>query len=208
MVVLPKNGLYAITPNMRDAAVLLKKVEQVLKGGCALLQYRDKTSSSKDRRLRADDIHTLCLRYGVPLIINDDAQLALACHAEGVHLGQSDGCIEEVRQLLGDRAIIGVTCHHNVELAIAAEAQGADYVAFGRFFNSSTKPGAPLATPAILLEAKRSITIPITAIGGFTLDNAQSIIHAGADYIAVVDDVFSSENIIQTSLNYAKLFRR
>ncbi|ORU92465.1 MAG: thiamine phosphate synthase [Cycloclasticus sp. symbiont of Bathymodiolus heckerae] len=202
----PNSGLYVITPDMADSTLLLHKVEQVLKGRVALLQYRDKTSNPEQRLLMARALHTLCLKYKTPLIINDDPQLALACHAEGVHLGQSDGSIKVARTLLGEKAIIGMTCHHDISLAIAAQKQGANYVAFGRFFHSSTKPGEPLATTDLLKKAAKQLSIPIVAIGGLTLKNAEPIIKAGANYTAVVDAAFSSSGIAKTCQQFAKLF--
>ena len=202
----PTKGLYAITPDISDTSLLLDKVEKALIGGIALIQYRDKISNTSEKTFRAKAIHTLCLRYRVPLIINDDSELALVCGAEGVHLGQTDGSIQHARTLLGDSAIIGITCHHDISLAITAEQQGADYVAFGRFFNSSTKPGAPLATTNTLINAKKTIRIPIVAIGGITVDNVKPIISAGASFAAVVDGLFSSKNISSMCRDFHNLF--
>jgi thiamine-phosphate pyrophosphorylase len=202
MSLMNKKGLYAITPNLADTALLLSKVEQALQGGIALLQYRDKTSSSEVRLQRALALHAMSSKHNVPLIINDGPQLALACNAEGVHIGQSDGSVQQARLLLGKDAIIGVTCHHDVSLAITAEEQGADYVAFGRFFHSSTKPGAPLATLETLAQAKNSVQVPIVAIGGINLNNAAPLIENGADYIAVIEGLFSQHKIQQTCKNF------
>jgi len=203
---LPNRGLYAITPNIADTAVLLHKVEQALKGGIVLLQYRDKISNENELLSRAIAIHELCLQYKIPLIINDSPELALASHAEGVHLGQGDGSIKDARELLGDSAIIGLTCHHHSNLALDAEEQKADYLALGRFFPSSSKPGEALATTEILANIRRKTHIPIVAIGGITRNNAKPIINAGADYIAVIDDIFSQENITETCQEYLTLF--
>lgn len=199
-------GLYAITPDDKDTNDLLTNVKHALLGGITLLQYRDKISDANQKLSRALAIHELCLQFNVPLIINDDPLLASNCQAEGVHLGQSDESIHVARDLLGEKAIIGSTCHHNVSLAMTAEKQGADYVAFGRFFNSSTKPGTPLATTKTLEEAKRRIHIPLVAIGGITLDNAKPLIDAGADYLAVVNGVFSQQDIASSCQNFDRLF--
>lgn len=203
---LPTKGLYAITPDIHDTQLLLDKVKEVLVGGAALIQYRDKISTASEKIFRANAIHQLCLQHNTPLIINDAPELALACQAEGVHLGQSDGSIHLARELLGEEAIIGITCHHDVSLAITAEEQGADYVAFGRFFNSSTKPGTPLATTHTLINAKKSIQIPIVAIGGITVDNVKPIIDTGADFIAVVDGLFCQKNILSACQGFYNLF--
>ena len=202
----PTKGLYAITPDISDTSLLLDKVEKALIGGAALIQYRDKISNTSEKTFRSKAIHTLCLRYRVPLIINDDPELALACEAEGVHLGQTDDSIQHARTLLGDSAMIGITCHHDISLAITAEQQGADYVAFGRFFNSSTKPGSPLATTDTLINAKKNIRIPIVAIGGITVDNVKPIISAGASFTAVVDGLFSSKDISSMCKGFHNLF--
>lgn len=206
MKALPKKGLYAITPNISETDLLLGKVEQALQGGIALLQYRDKISNPEELLLRAHAIHQLCLKFKVPLIINDDPALALACQAEGVHLGQSDTSIQQARQLLGKNALIGVTCHHTLSLAINAEQQGADYVAFGRFFNSTTKPGTPLATVKTLSDAKVALSIPVVAIGGIHHNNAKPLINNGADFLAVVEQIFSADNINENCQRFIALF--
>lgn len=136
-------GLYAITDSqLLDDGRLLPYVEAALRGGARLLQYRDKSSDQARRLREAESLRELCERYGAQLIVNDDAELA-ARLGVGLHLGQTDGSLSAARALLGRQAIIGATCHARLELAEQAVAEGASYVAFGRFFNSSTKPGAP-----------------------------------------------------------------
>ena len=203
---LPIKGLYAITPNEVNTQHLLAKVESALQAGIALLQYRDKISSKEKKLSRAIALHKLCLKYATPLIINDNPELAYECHAEGIHLGQGDSNISDAREILGDKAIIGITCHHHLELALKAQEQGSNYVAFGRFFNSSTKPGTPLADTHLLRQAKAQLNIPITAIGGLTLENSKEIIKAGADNIAVVEGVFSEDSIKSACVSFTKLF--
>jgi len=200
-----KRGLYAITPDQPDRDLLFSMVEQALQGGIALLQYRDKISSAEEMLLRANFLHGLCLKYQTPLIINDSAELALACRAEGVHLGQGDGSIKAARKLLGETAIIGVTCHHHLALAVQAEQQGANYIAFGRFYNSTTKPGSALATLELLNSAVKQLSLPIVAIGGITQTNCQPLIENGASYIAIVEQVFSADNIKQTCQYFSPL---
>lgn len=201
-----KKGLYAITPNEADAGRLLANVESALQAGIALLQYRDKTSTTTEKLRRANALHELCIQYATPLIINDNPELAYQCNAEGVHLGQGDTTIDIAREMLGKEAIIGITCHHDLQLALKAQKQGANYVAFGRFFNSSTKPGAPLADIHLVRQASTQLNIPITAIGGLTLDNSKPIIKAGAHNIAVVEGVFSKTNIKDACLGFNQLF--
>ena len=200
-----KKGLYAITPDLIDTSLLLNKVKQALSAGVSILQYRDKISSSKDKLLRAVALHELCAQFNTPLIINDDPELALACGAEGVHLGQADGSIQYARNLLGSSVVIGITCHHHLALALKAEHEGADYVAFGRFFNSKSKPGLPLATTELLIQAKTELSIPIVAIGGINHSNAQAIIDKGADYIAMIEQIFLANDIKNSCQRFNRL---
>ncbi|MCR4508626.1 thiamine phosphate synthase [Pseudomonas sp. 32.2.56] len=186
-------GLYAITDSELLKGKLLPYVEAALKGGATLLQYRDKSSDDARRLREAEALRELCNRYGAALIINDDAELA-ARLGVGLHLGQGDGSLSAARALLGRQAIIGGTCHAQLELAEAAAKEGVNYVAFGRFFNSTTKPGAPSADIALLTAAKAKVNLPIVAIGGVTLDNAPELIAHGASMVAVVHGLFSADS--------------
>ena len=186
-------GLYAITDSELLKGKLLPYVEAALKGGARLLQYRDKSSDDARRLREAETLRELCNRYGAALIINDDAELA-ARLGVGLHLGQGDGSLSVARALLGRKAIIGGTCHAQLELAEAAAKEGASYVAFGRFFNSTTKPGAPSADVELLAAAKAKINLPIVAIGGVTLDNAPTLIAHGASMVAVVHGLFGADS--------------
>ena len=186
-------GLYAITDSQLLAGKLLDYVEAALEGGLTLLQYRDK-SSDETRRLReAEALRDLCARYNTRLIINDDAELA-ARLGVGVHLGQTDGPLTPARALLGPKAIIGSTCHSQINLAEQAAKEGASYVAFGRFFNSSTKPGAPTATLDVLDQARSQLKLPVCVIGGITLENAAPLVAHGADLLAVVHGLFGADS--------------
>ena len=170
-------------------------VEQLLEGGCQLLQYRDKTTDHARRRREARQLAQLCQQYGAALIVNDDVQLARQCGAQGVHLGQSDTQLLDARQQLGKDAIIGITCHASLTLAQTAANNGASYLAFGRFFNSHTKPSAKPATLDILSAVReRWPTLPTVAIGGIGLHNAGQVLQAGADYTAICHDAFHSAN--------------
>ena len=186
-------GLYAITDSQLLAGKLLPFVEAALKGGVKLLQYRDKSIDEARRLREAEALRECCTRYGAALIINDDAELA-ARLGVGLHLGQSDGSLSVARALLGRHAIIGGTCHAQLELAETAAKEGASYVAFGRFFNSTTKPGAPAANVELLQAAKARINLPIVAIGGVTLDNAPALIAQGASMLAVVHGLFGTDS--------------
>ncbi len=167
------------------------------------MQYRDKKPI--DARLLAKALVQLCHQFEVPLIINDDVELALAVGADGVHLGESDGSIQQARVELGGNAIIGVSCYNNIERAVDAQRQGANYVAFGRFFASSTKPLAAPAQLETLTKAKKMMTIPVVAIGGILPENGRDLIHAGADILAVIGGLMTKEPEL-SARNYDDLF--
>ena len=186
-------GLYAITDSALLTGKFLPYVEAALDGGLTLLQYRDKSGDEARRLREAEALQGLCERYKAHLIINDDAELA-ARLGVGVHLGLTDGPLTPARALLGAKAIIGSTCHSQLELAEQAAREGASYVAFGRFFNSSTKPGAPTATLDVLDQARRQLDLPICVIGGITLGNAAPLVEHGADLLAVVHGLFGAES--------------
>ncbi|HSC76421.1 MAG TPA: thiamine phosphate synthase [Pseudomonadales bacterium] len=202
----PLYGLYAITGDRLRNHELLIAVEAVLQGGCRILQYRNKQAEAAIQLAEAKALLALCHQYGAQLLINDNVQLAAATGADGVHLGQEDVPATEARRLLGEKAIIGITCHSSLSLALTAQAAGADYVAFGRFFASATKPSAPPASLAMLQAAKAQLTIPVVAIGGITLDNAPSVIAYGVDMLAVVGDLFNATDITDRTRAYCKLF--
>ncbi|MGS7250503.1 thiamine phosphate synthase [Pseudomonas sp. SK] len=186
-------GLYAITDSQLLAGRFLSHVEAALDGGVCLLQYRDKSDDAARRLREAEGLMKLCERYGTQLIINDDAELA-ARLGVGVHLGQTDGPLTPARALLGRQAIIGSTCHANLDLAAQAAKEGASYVAFGRFFNSVTKPGAPAASIELLEQARAQVKLPIAVIGGITLDNAAPLVAHGADLLAVIHGLFGADS--------------
>lgn len=188
----PNSGLYAITQTENKSPdVVVLEVEAALRGGARAIQYRDK--QPHDAVALAQRLVELCRRYAVPLIINDDADLALRVGADGVHLGQDDSSIEAARAKLGADAIIGVSCYDSVERAAAAEAQGATYAAFGRFFPSQSKPLASPAHLDTLRQAKSRLHIPIVAIGGILSENGALLLEAGADVLAVIGGVFDHD---------------
>jgi thiamine-phosphate pyrophosphorylase len=203
---LRSSGLYAITDDTLLAGRLVTSVQAVLAGGCRILQYRSKQANTGRQLDEASQLLTLCQQHGATLLVNDNVQLAAQMGAHGVHLGQEDMPVQAARAALGNRAIIGVTCHDSITLALQAQAAGADYVAFGRFFTSGTKQSAPPAHLSVLHEARRQLHIPVVAIGGITLDNAPSVLAAGADILAVVGDVFSHHNITARAQAYQALF--
>lgn len=200
-------GLYAITDaRQTDTQLLIADVEQALLGGARIIQYRDKGNDLQQRLDTAQALRALTHRHDALLIINDDPQLANDAQADGVHLGQDDANIEAARRLLGANAIIGVSCYNRFELARQAVDRGADYIAFGRFFTSRTKPDAAQAESALLQRARRELSIPVVAIGGITAINAAELISAGAHMLAVVDDIFGQADIRAAAQRYQTLF--
>ena len=200
------HGLYVITDGS-TGAVLLDKVEQALRGGAAIVQYRDKTTDTPRREQEAAALRALCHEHHALFIVNDDVTLAKTVQADGVHVGRDDSALLAARASLGKSALIGVSCYNRLELALEAAAQGADYLAFGSFFPSPTKPNAPRATLALLQQARQQLTLPICAIGGITLETAPSLLANGADMLAVITDVFNSPDIAQQAARYQMLVR-
>lgn len=201
------SGLYAVTPDEADTEVLLAKVEGALKGGASILQYRNKSASFGLQVEQAREILPLCKQYQVPLIINDSVELCLMLGADGVHIGTDDGNIAEVRAQLGADKILGASCYNRFDLALNAQQAGASYVAFGACFASSTKPHAPVATLDLFTQAKAQLSIPAVAIGGISLINASSVINAGADSIAVINAIFSADDVKLSTQQFAQLFK-
>ena len=186
---LPSQGLYAITRDTDEPIItLLQTVDQAIQGGARVIQYRSKKHSHTMTEVM--ELLNLCRAHKIPLIINDDVELALAMKADGVHLGREDGSLRLARARLGPEAIVGVSCYDNIQSAVQAEQDGASYVAFGRFFPSLSKPLAPLARIETLKEARARMNVPIVAIGGITKENGERLIEAGADLLAVIEGVF------------------
>ena len=200
---LPSRGLYAITDGPRDD--LLAVARAALEGGAALLQYRDKTRDHTRRLREACALVALCRESDVPLIVNDDVELARASGAAGVHLGEDDAGIAEARATLSSDAIIGVSCYDSLQRSRDAANAGADYLAFGAFFPTSTKRVTRHAAPALLREA-RELGLPRVAIGGITPDNGGPLIEAGADFLAAISGVFGAADVCAAAARYAQLF--
>lgn len=201
------SGLYAITPEEPDTEKLVNKVRLALQGGARCIQYRNKTLSSVIRLSQATRLLKLCREFSVPLIINDDVELALEIDADGVHLGKEDASFHEAINRFKSGKILGVSCYNRLDIALSAQRAGASYVAFGSFFPSLTKPLATSATPSLLQIAKKEIKIPIVAIGGVTIENAIDLIQAGADAIAVISSLFEAADIEATAQKFDTLFR-
>ncbi len=200
------SGLYAVTPDEPDTALLLAKVEAALQGGINVLQYRNKLANHKLKMQQARAILPLCRQYQVPFVINDSIKLCLTLDADGVHLGGDDGDLIAARVRLGANKILGASCYNRFDLALSAQQAGADYVAFGACFASSTKPNAPVASLDLFKQAKAQLTIPSVAIGGITLENTNLALAAGADVIAVINAIFNASDIKLTTQHFTQLF--
>ena len=199
------SGLYAVTPDEPNMSALIANIDAALRGGAQMVQYRNKAANSDLRLQQATALLALCRTYQVPLIINDHLDLCAQIDADGLHLGGTDCDIGAARRLLGDDKIIGASCYNQLNLAEKAQAQGASYAAFGACFSSGTKPNAVNAPLSLFAEAKKSVHIPLVAIGGITLENAVQVIEAGADAIAVVNALFEAVDVKQQAEHFSRL---
>jgi thiamine-phosphate pyrophosphorylase len=203
------HGLYVITdPQLIPADQLVKTVALAIAGGARIIQYRNKHADPRECMQELIRLRELCHHHDAILLINDDVQLAKLTGADGVHLGQDDISLQQARAILGDNAIIGITCHGSLELAHQAVSGGADYIAFGRFFPSHSKPEAPPADIHILEQAKQELNIPIVAIGGITPENAAILLRHGADMLAVIHGVFAEHDIEMAARRYTRMFAK
>ena len=189
-------GLYAITPEAPD---VIEKARQAMEGGIALLQYRRSRRDVHEAR----ELVALARRYAVPVIVNDDVELALEVGAAGAHLGRDDGDFAFARKKMKTK-LLGASCYNDASLARRAVSLGADYVAFGSVFASPTKPAAVRAPLELFSETR--LGVPLCAIGGVTLENAPRLIAAGADLLAVISDIFDAPDIARRAAQYRELF--
>jgi len=199
------HGLYALTPDEADTAKLLRQVAAALDGGVRWLQYRNKRADAALRQRQARELQALCAIVGAQLIVNDFPELAAEVDAAGAHVGKEDGALADARAALGEK-IVGVSCYNESSRALAAQLAGADYVAFGSFFASPTKPNAVRASIDLLRTARAQLSVCVVAIGGITLDNASSVIAAGADAVAVSAALFNASDIAATAQAFNRLF--
>ncbi len=198
-------GLYAITPDWPDTQRLLSVTEAILGAGCRVLQYRHKRTSDCHRQEQALALRRLTRQYDALLLINDDVELARYCEADGVHLGEEDGALETARVRLGPEAILGASCYQSSDLAGSAAAAGADYVAFGSFFPSPTKPQARRAKLELL---GTEVGLPVCAIGGITPDNAAPLVAAGADLLAIISALYDAPDPAGASRQFIQLYEK
>jgi thiamine-phosphate pyrophosphorylase len=201
-------GLYALTPDRSDVDAMTQCVAAALGGGATAIQYRNKLAAPGLRLKQALALRALCAGRGATFIINDDIDLAGAVDADGVHLGRGDAAIALARARLGDTALVGASCYDSLERAQAAVAEGADYIAFGSFFPSNTKPDAVRAGLSLLSTARARWKVPIVAVGGITADNARALIDAGADAVAVISALFDAADVAAAARSLVALFNK
>jgi thiamine-phosphate pyrophosphorylase len=203
-------GLYALTPDDNLLPRLSALVESALRGGVKWVQYRNKIAPPPLRRAQAAELLRICRAYGAKLIVNDDIWLAIEIGADGAHVGRNDlpgGSLVTARAALGSKRILGVSCYDDLARVDVAVEAGADYVAIGSLFPSESKPEATRATLETLTEAKQHFRVPVVGIGGITTKNAQQVITAGADMIAVLSDLFDAMDIGKQAEKFQKLFK-
>lgn len=187
--------LYAVTDRAwTGTQTLMEQVEAAIKGGATCIQLREKKLSEDEFLTEAVEMKKLCARYGVPFIVNDNVEIAIKCGADGIHVGQKDMEAGNVRALVGDDMMIGVSAQ-TVEQALAAEAAGADYLGVGAVFGTTTKPDANAASIETLKEICAAVSIPVVAIGGINRANMMKLSGSGVDGVALVSAVFAAENI-------------
>ena len=184
--------LYLVTPPVFDPEAFKRELEAALGGGdAACLQLRLKGADDDAVRRAARALMPLCRAREVAFILNDRPDLAAALGADGVHIGQEDADYASARAAMGSAGIVGVTCHDSKHLAYEAAEQGADYVAFGAFFPTATKPSQYRPEPELIRDWALSMTVPCVAIGGITVENCAPLVEAGADFLAVVNGVWN-----------------
>jgi len=203
----PIHGLYAVTPDLLDSDVLFERVAAAITGGAGAVQYRNKLAAPPLQRAQALSLRDLCASQNVIFIVNDDIDLAYAVDADGVHLGRDDAPLAHARRRLGGTAIIGASCYNSLERAAEVVAAGADYIAFGSFFPSLTKPDAVRAELSLLSAAKSRWNVAVVAIGGITAAAAPALIDAGADALAVSSAVFDATDVAASSKAFRDAFK-
>lgn len=196
--------LYAVTDRKWSTnSTLIDQVECAIKGGVTCVQLREKNLDDANFLDEAIKMNALCQKYNVPLFINDNVEIAKKSGANGVHIGQSDENAKRVRQEIGNSMILGVTVK-TVEQALKAQNDGADYLGVGAVFSTSTKLDATKISLQTLQEITKAVDIPVVAIGGISLDNAQELTDCGLSGIAVISGIFASENIEETCKSFRK----
>lgn len=201
-------GLYLVTPNWDDTARLLDITAAALDAGASVVQYRHKDASPELRREQGAALLALCRRYRRPFIVNDHLDLCLTLGADGLHVGGTDMTVAAARAALGPDKIIGASCYGDIDLAHAAWRAGASYVAFGGFYPSPVKKYTFTTEPAILVQAKQGIGVPVVVIGGMTPENAAPLVALGADMVAAITSIYAAPDPIAATRQFDALFAR
>lgn len=199
-------GLYLVTPDWEDTDRLLDATRRALEGGAALVQYRNKTAPDALREEQAAALLALCRHHHRPLVINDHLELCTRLDADGVHVGGLDAPVAAVRAALGPGKIVGASCYGQFELAEAAQAAGASYVAFGGFYPSRVKVYEVSTPPGIVTRAKGVLRVPVVVIGGMTVENARPLVGLGANMVAAISSVYGVEEPDAAAREFAGLF--
>lgn len=200
------SGLYVITDDkLTPLVAIVDSVKKALAGGARVIQLRDKTSSDDTIEKTALQLQALCREFGALFVLNDKIDIAIKLSLDGLHIGRSDHAIfDDIRAKF--KGILGVSCYGDIDLAYDFESRGADYVAFGSFFSSHTKPSASVVDLSVLSSARAKLSIPICAIGGINRLNLDSVIQHKPDMICVISDIWNSENISHCAKEYANTF--
>lgn len=199
-------GLYVITDeNLTPYDKVFDMVEKALKGGASIVQLRDKNNSDDFLLSIAKDLKSLCHKYDAFFIVNDRLELTLKSDADGIHVGEEDIDITDIRKILKDK-IIGVSCYGDIERAILMERLSASYVAFGSFYPSPTKPKSKIVDKSVITQAKRFLTIPVCVIGGINVERAKELVNLGADMVAIINDIWTAKDIEKRAKEYKELF--
>lgn len=183
-------GVYAITDEiLTPKEIILEQVEKALEGGIALLQFRDKTATDDEIETLTIHLLHLCRLHNVPFVMDDRPSLAQKIGADGLHIGKDDMPLKEARSIF-TKGFIGVSCYGSVRKALEAQEEGADYVAFGSFFPSPTKPHSGIISMSVLAKAKEALAIPICAIGGINVTNIHEVAVFKPDMFSVVSAIW------------------
>ena len=198
-------SLYLVTDNSADEEKFLKTIEESINGGVSVVQLREKTADTLEFYNLALKVKEITTKYNVPLIINDRIDVALAVDADGVHVGQSDMPCDVARKLIGENKILGVSAA-TIDEAKKAEKDGADYIGTGAVFPTSTKDDAPSITKKDLKNIVDSINIPVVAIGGINIENANELKNTGISGLSVVSAIMSADNPKKASEKLLNIF--
>lgn len=199
-------GLYVITDeNLTPRDKIFEMVESSLRGGAKFVQLRDKEVSYSDSLAVAIELKKLLSHYDAKLVINDNLELALESKADGLHIGKDDLTLKDAKVKFKN-GFIGVSCYGDILRAVTMQENGADYIAFGSFYSSPTKPHSGVVPKETITIAKERLKVPICVIGGINLQRAEELINLGADMVAVISDIWSSDDIQAHAKEYSKLF--